>query len=81
MRKVKLSKEERWIEEHAEEFVPVSKGKLAEIAIALAARRKDKVISIRLNHMDLEGIKKTAKKFGVKYQSYVSEILHHAAHA
>ena len=81
MRKVKLTKEERWIEEHVDEFVPVGKDKLNDMATALAARRKDAVISIRLNSLDLEGIKKKARKFGVKYQSYISEILHHAAHA
>jgi predicted DNA binding CopG/RHH family protein len=81
MRKIKLTKEEQWIEDHAEEFVPVSREKFREIAESLAARRKDKVISIRLNGWDLEGIKKKAKKFGVKYQTYISEILHHAAQA
>jgi predicted DNA binding CopG/RHH family protein len=81
MRKIKLTKEEQWIEDHAEEFVPVSREEFREMAEALAARRKDKVISIRLNSIDLEGIKQKAKKFGIKYQSYISEILHHAARA
>ena len=81
MRNAKLTKEEQWIEDHAEEFVPIGKDKLREVAESLAARRKDAVISIRLNSLDLEGIKKKARKFGVKYQSYISEILHHAARA
>ena len=81
MRKIKLTREEQWIEDHLEEFRPVNRDKFNMIAAELAARKKDKVISIRLNSVDLTNIKEKAKKFGVKYQSYISEILHHAAKA
>jgi predicted DNA binding CopG/RHH family protein len=79
MRKIKLTRTEQKIEDSAEEFVSVDRVKFQEIAEALAARKKDAVISIRLNGLDLSMIKQKAKKFGVKYQSYISEIIHRAA--
>lgn len=81
MRKVKLTKEERWIEEHAEEFVSASKGKFNKIVEALKRRRKDAVLNIRVNSYDLEQIKEKARKLGIKYQSFISEILHKVAGA
>ena len=84
-KKLKLSKEEQEIEDHIEEYVPVSKEESdrtqAMIAEALAARRKDAVLNIRINSMDLKQLKEKAKKFGVKYQTFISEILHRAAHS
>jgi predicted DNA binding CopG/RHH family protein len=81
MRRVKLTKEEQWNEDHFKEFHPVSRDQFNMIASELAARKKDKVISIRLNGLDLQNIKRKAQRFGVKYQSYISEILHHVAKA
>jgi predicted DNA binding CopG/RHH family protein len=81
MRKMKLTREERWIEDHMEEFVPVSKDKYNEIAQAIAAKRKDAVLNIRVNSYDLEHLKQKAQKLGVKYQTFISEILHKVARA
>jgi len=79
MRKIKLTKEEQWIEDHAEEFVPV-KGELRDkILEALERRKKDAVLNIRVNSYDLQTLKDKARKMGVKYQSYISELLHRAA--
>ncbi len=83
-RDTKLSKEEQKIEDHIDEYVPVSKEESdatqASIAAALAARRKDAVLNIRLNSTDLKRLKEKAGKLGVKYQTFISEILHRAAH-
>jgi len=57
MRKIKLTKEERWIENHLEEFVPAGKDKYDEIVQAIAARKKDAVLNIRVNSFDLQHIK------------------------
>ena len=62
------------------EYLNVSKAEFEDIAHAIAARRKDKVLNIRVNSEDLESIKKKAKKLGVKYQTFVSELLHRVAH-
>lgn len=81
MRKIKLTKEERWVENHAEEFVPVNKEKYDEIVQALERRKKDAVLNIRVNNYDLEHIKQKARKLGIKYQTFISEILHKVAEA
>ena len=81
MRKVKLTREEQWIEDHIEEFVPVSKEMYNEIVQAIAARKKDAVLNIRVNRGDLDGLKQKARKLGIKYQTFISEVLHKVAQA
>ena len=79
MRKIKLTKEEQWIEDHAEEFVPVGKEEYDKIVAALERRKKDAVLNIRVNSYDLEHLKQKARKMGIKYQTFISEILHKVA--
>jgi predicted DNA binding CopG/RHH family protein len=79
MKKFKLTKEEQWIEDHAEEFVPVGREEFEMIKQALERRKKDAVLNIRVNHYDLETIKQKARKLGIKYQTLISEILHKVA--
>ena len=81
MKKFKLTKEEQWIEDHAEDFVPVSREKFEMIKQAIERRKKDSVLNIRVNRYDLEHIKQKARKIGVKYQTFISEILHKVAEA
>ena len=83
MRRIKLTREEQAIENAIGrgEFVPVSRAKFHEIARALAQRRKDTVLNIRVNSGDLESIKKKARRYGVKYQTFIAELLHRVAHS
>ncbi len=81
MRKIKLTKEEQEIEDSLEEFVPVSRQEHQEIVAAIEQRKKDAVLNIRVNQYDLENIKQKAKKLGIKYQTFISEILHKVAQA
>ena len=81
MRKFKLTKEEQWIEDHMEEFVPVKREQFEMIKQALERRKKDAVLNIRVNHYDLETIKQKARKLGIKYQTFISEVLHKVAEA
>jgi predicted DNA binding CopG/RHH family protein len=78
---MKLSKEERAIERSIAkgEYVPVSPEKFKEIAEAIARRRKEAVLSIRINQQDLDNLKKKAHQYRVPYQSFISEILHRYA--
>ena len=81
MKRIKLTKEEKAIEESLMngEFVPI-KGKLLEmIEKSLRSRKKDVTMTIRVNREDIEKIRKKAKKLGVKYQTYISEVLHQVA--
>ena len=79
MRRMKLTKEEQWIEDHAEEFVPVGREEYKKLVEALERRKKDAVLNIRVNSYDLEYIKRKAQKLGIKYQTFISEILHKVA--
>ena len=81
MRRIKLTKEEQAIEDHIEEFVPAGKEEFDRIAQAIEVRKKDAVLNIRINKYDLEHIKQKAKKLGIKYQTFISEILHKVARA
>ena len=79
MRRMKLTKQERWIEDHLQEYVPVRGKKYDEIVEALERRKKDTVLNIRVNSYDLENIRQKARKLGIKYQTFISEVLHRLA--
>ena len=80
-KKFKLTKEEQWIEDHAEEFVPVT-GPLRDYIIAsLERKKKEMVLNMRISRNDLDAIKQKAHKAGIKYQTFISEILHRVAKA
>jgi len=81
MKKQKLTKEEQWIEDHLEEFVPVRGKEYDAIVAAIERRKKDTVLNIRVNSYDLESIRQKARKLGIKYQTLISEILHKVASA
>ena len=83
MKKNYLSAEEKEIMENIErdEFIPVTGVELKEVAEAIAARKKDMTLTIRVNHNDINRIKKMAQKRGIPYQSYISEVIHHVAQA
>jgi len=83
MRKIELTKQEQTIEDSLVrgEYVSVSKAEFDSIARSLAARKKDVVLNIRVNSYDLASIKQKAEKLGVKYQTFISEILHRVAQA
>lgn len=79
MRKIRLSKEEAMIEREIDKYVPSNRKDFEKIVEAIAARRKDAVLNIRISRYDLENIKKKSKKLGLKYQTFISEILHKIA--
>lgn len=83
MRKVKLTRQEKAIEESLlkGEYVDIGKKEFESIAHAIAARKKDAVLNIRVNSQDLKNIKKRAQKLGIRYQTLISEILHKVAQA
>lgn len=79
MKKSRLTKEEREIENTLNEYVSISREEFQQIADALQRRKKNAVLNIRINKYDLENIKKKAKKVGIKYQTFISEFLHRIA--
>lgn len=83
MRRIKLSRGEGAIEQALVrgEYVNVGKSEFDAIAAAVAHRRKDAVLNIRLNSDDLRAIKEKARRHGIKYQTFISEFLHRVAHS
>ena len=83
MRKPKLTKQEKDVEKALikGEYIDVSKKEFDSIAESVSLRKKDAVLNIRINSKDLQNIKKKAKKLGVKYQTFISEVLHKLAEA
>lgn len=81
MRKEHLDPEEKEIAKAIDndEFIPVSGAELKRVADAIAARKKDMTLTIRVNRNDINRIKKMAKKRNIPYQSYISEVIHRIA--
>ena len=77
----KLNKKEQAIERALVrgEYQPVAKGDFENIAMAVARRKKDAVLNIRVNSDDLNNIKEKANRLKVPYQTFISELLHHFA--
>lgn len=82
MRKIHLTRQEQTIENSLleGEYTDVSKDEFETIAQAIANRKKDAVLNIRVNSQDLKNIKQKAKRLGLRYQTFISEILHRVAH-
>ena len=83
MRKINLTRQEKSIEDSLlkDEYINVSKSNFAAIAESIAARKKDAVLNVRVNSHDLATIKQKAQKLGIKYQTFVSEVIHRIAQA
>lgn len=80
-RRMRLTREEKRIEQAAlrGEYKSVGKEEFERVKKALEARKKDAVLNLRINSNDLENLKRKAAKMGVKYQTFIAEILHSVA--
>lgn len=81
MRKINLTRQEKAIEDSLlrGEYTDVDKYAFTTVAEAVAARKKDAVLNIRVNSQDLKTIKQRAEKLGIRYQTLIAEILHRIA--
>lgn len=81
MRKIRLSKDEKEIETALirGEYFDVGNAEFDRIAQEISGRRKDAILNIRVNRKDLEGLKSRAKKYGIRYQTFLSELIHRMA--
>jgi len=81
MRHIRLTRQEKATEDDLinGKYVDVSRAEFSRIAEALAARKKDAILHIRVNSHDLNNIKQKAQKLGIKYQTFISEVLHRVA--
>ena len=81
MRRIKLTRDEREIENNLEHYVSVSREDINEMAHIIKARKKNAVLNIRVNSEDLKNLKQKAARMGLKYQTFISEILRKVAKA
>ena len=83
MRRVKLTRNEKEIENALirGEYMDIDQEEFKNLAKSIASRKKDSVLNIRVNSEDLKLIKKKAQRFGVRYQTFISELLHRIAHS
>ncbi|MFC1643499.1 hypothetical protein ACFL1F_00250 [Chlamydiota bacterium] len=81
MRNPKLTIKEKEFEKELIEgnYTPLSKNEFQVIADAIRKRKKDAILNLRVNKQDLEKIKRKAKKLGIRYQTFLSEIIHKIA--
>ena len=81
MRRIKLTRYEKQIEKDILEgnYVDGSPEEVEEIRAAIEAYRKNAVLHIRINQGVLQKLKDKAKKIGVKYQTFIAEILRNVA--
>ncbi len=77
--RIRLTPYEKRIENEIEQYVPTSREEFNKIKQMLEARKKNAVLNIRINQGDLSSIKQKAAKMGVKYQTFISEVLHRVA--
>ncbi len=79
--KIKLTKEEQEIEDDIEagKYVPSSPEFTMKIKEAIDQWKKDSVLNMRVNAEDMMLIKAKAKKLGVRYQTFIAQILHRVA--
>lgn len=82
MKRIRLTRQEKEIEDALirKEYLDVSNLEFEDIAQAVAHRRRDAVLNIRVNSQDLVAIKQRAQKIGIKYQAFLSELIHRVAH-
>ncbi|MDD3087292.1 MAG: antitoxin [Candidatus Omnitrophica bacterium] len=83
MRKINLTRQEKAVEDSLlkGEYINVGKNDFEAIAEAIAVRKKDAVLNVRVNSRDLASIRQRAQKLGIKYQTFISEIIHRIAQA
>jgi predicted DNA binding CopG/RHH family protein len=79
--KIKLTPEEQEIENDIEAglYKPVSREEFLKVKEAIDQHNKSSVLNMRVNPDDIMRIKEKAKKLGVKYQSFIAQILHRVA--
>ncbi len=83
MRNINLRKQEKAVEDSLlkGEYINVGKSEFDAIAESIAARKKDAVLNVRVNSRDLATIKQRAQRLGIKYQTFISEVIHRIAQA
>lgn len=80
-KRLKLNKYERGISDAMDrgEYIHGSEEETERIRQAIESYRKNAILHIRINEGVLQKLKDKAKKIGVKYQTFIAELLRSAA--
>jgi len=73
---IKLDRYEKDIEEHIEDYLPVTGKKRERIEAVIGRGRKTRNINIRISEYDLSNLKRRAEAEGIPYQTLIASILH-----
>ena len=73
---LKLTKEERDIEDNLDKYVELSSKEYKHVNKIIDQARERKAITLRINTGDLTGIKSQAAKEGLPYQTLIVSIIH-----
>jgi predicted DNA binding CopG/RHH family protein len=76
MKSIKLTDDEKMVENELDQLIPVIGTKRKKIDNILAQAKKNKSISLRISNFDLEKLKEKADNEGVPYQTLINSILH-----
>ena len=76
MTEMKLTKEEREIEDSAEQFQSAPAKTRQRVERIVERSKKNKAISLRMSSFDLDRIKRKAAQQGMPYQTLINVILH-----
>jgi predicted DNA binding CopG/RHH family protein len=81
MKRIKLTKEEQEIESAllCGEYTPINGKELESIVKSLKSRKKNIMMTVKVNSEDIKKIKDKAEELGIKYKSYISEMIHQIA--
>ena len=74
--KAKLDNFEKEIENNAESYKSISKGKMSKITSIIDETRKTKNINIEISEYDLEKLREKSAVEGLPYQTLLSSIIH-----
>ena len=76
MKRVKLTPEEREIEESADKWVPASEETRARVDRIIERSKKNEAISLRMTSFDLSRIRAMATEQGMPYQTLINVVVH-----
>lgn len=76
MKPIRLTEEEKQIENDIDILKPVSDIKRQNIENILSEAKKNKSISLRISSHDLEQLKEKANDEGIPYQTLINSVLH-----
>lgn len=77
--KIKLTPEEEEYEREADSYRLASPEFTAKIKEAIDQWKKDTVLNMRINGEDVMLLRQKAEKLGLKYQTFIAQILHRVA--